>query len=294
MNPKVVVVMTTMSQKWNEISIPDLHESTAYPFDLISVQDKDTPESSESIKKLAGEYDFFHMGFKRRMGISNCWNAGIAVALDNEAEYVVILNNDIVFPPIKKDGKCWLTLLVEWMEEHSDYGLVSPGWYMDSETQYDEFKQHAWGFADQNADDLAEGMQGRFFILRSDALHDMREIEGRTNFEPVPGMFDATRYPCQWEDADFQYRMRKLGWRTGITYSVVLAHKGSGTLGDDNNPYRKKFTTENIIGMYQYLRKWELPMPDVGKYHVNNAIYRWKVGEKEYTHDPLHQDSGKG
>jgi len=283
--PRVAVCMTTLSLNWTKQSLPDFVENTKYPCRLILVDDMTSPEALEYLKgfepgPVAQEYILSVTQGERRGTLSHNWNVGMQEAgidTDFGQDYLVLLNNDIAFPPIK-DGKCWLERLVDLADANPDYGWLSPYWHWTGDIETDpnakaSFKNSVGDYTDKHAGNVDDGGIGCFFILNMKAVKDMKAQEERRGGEPHPGLFDQTTYPAQWEDVDYILRMRRAGYKTGIFHSIAMCHKGSGTLAGEN---QKLFQPEYMKGMQGFLNKFDLPR-SFGEFTVSHAIYKYKV-----------------
>src|SRR3990167_4650894 len=127
-------------------------------------------------------YDGKHKIIRHTVDISSIsknWNRIIDVG--KEYKYLAILNDDILFPQ-KSDGWCWLSHLLEEIEQ--GYGVVSPTWCW---TGYDIEKYNdQWRLeSDKNWAVSEPGISGWCFIGVNDIFQKYR--------------FDE-RFLTQWEE----------------------------------------------------------------------------------------------
>lgn len=268
-------------------SLPDLRDNTKMPHSLILVDDAASDASREFIHQInipsAQWHAAVHLGShgERANALSDNWNIGIDKAgFDTEygQEYLVILNNDIAFPPLK-DGKCWLERLVDLGDRYPDYAWISPYWHWTGDIETDpnakaSYKNSVHAYTDKHAGNIDDGGIGCFFMMRMSAVKKLAEIE---KGQPYAGKFDAANFPCQWEEVDYLLRLRRAGFKTGIFHEVALCHKGSGTIA--SKEWHGKIQPEYRVGMSNFLRKYNLPT-SVGQFTVSHGIYKYRVGQK--------------
>jgi len=99
--------------------IESLQELSYNNFEIVVVDNGSTDGSGKRLRK---EYDDVTVLFtNRNLGFAGGNNRGIREAMDRGADYVWILNDDIIIP----DSEC-LNVLVERMESKSSIGVLTP------------------------------------------------------------------------------------------------------------------------------------------------------------------------
>lgn len=289
---RVGVAVTTMNLEWSRKCLPDLLENTKFPYVLYLADDETTPESrewvSEQQKAFAGQCICTFTDGKRQ-GIAASWNDAVRGALDKGLDYLVILNNDVCFPPVV-DGECWLEKMVKWMDANPEYGFMSAAWPWYGQPEdggFEKFKQDYASYIQKHKDTMEDGGFGYNFILRLTAIKDMIEWETVNEHmvdkkEPCPGLFDSQRFPCCWEEVDLLFRMRRLGWKTGVTHSIAIGHAGSRTTGSIK--WGAALNAGYRYGHMTFCEKWGLPYP-VPEFRVSCAIYHFLSNGEWYNWD---------
>lgn len=142
---------------------------------------------------------------KGNLGCGVAWNQG---ALHQQAEWTIVMNNDLLFHPGWVDG------MINAAIEHK-LQVISPALIEGSlDYNYEEMALHS-----------SERMR---HVLRSPAAHAVCMCIHRSVFQDV-GYFRATPSLLGFEDALFFHELRLKNIRRGITGAAWLHHFGSVT-----------------------------------------------------------------
>lgn len=94
----ISIVLTTMNYlDVTKNCIESLYANTKVPFNLIVVDASDTRETVEYLESRISECDTIRLD--SRYWIAYAWNRGIERAIENGADYICVINNDIEFTP---------------------------------------------------------------------------------------------------------------------------------------------------------------------------------------------------
>ncbi|MFM9987836.1 glycosyltransferase family 2 protein, partial [Flavobacterium sp.] len=129
MNKKVFVIIVTYNgSKWIEKCINSLLHST-YPIDIVVIDNCSTDNSVELLK----QFPQIHLiQSKENLGFGKANNIGIDYALQSEADYVFLLNQDTwVFDDT-------ISNLVAVAQNNPSFGIVSPMHFSGDEKTLDE------------------------------------------------------------------------------------------------------------------------------------------------------------
>jgi GT2 family glycosyltransferase len=162
------------------------------------------------------------------LGFSRGNNVGIRRALDEGADFVLLLNNDTVVDPALVDR------LVEVIAKSGDIGIVGPKIY------YASPPDRIW-FAGGRIH-LARGVSKHIGIRerdtgRYDSIRDVDYVTGcallarREVFERI-GYLDPV-FAAYYEDADFCVRARRAGFRVVYAPAGKVWHKISASTGGE-------------------------------------------------------------
>ena len=126
------VIVTYNGMRWYDHCLGSLRDSDLHVSTIV-VDNASTDNTADYIKENFPDVHLISSG--RNLGFAKANNIGIRYAIDNEADYVFLLNQDAW---IEKDT---LSKLVKTFEENTDAGIVSPIHLNGSYTGLD------WGFA---------------------------------------------------------------------------------------------------------------------------------------------------
>ena len=169
---------------------------------------------------------------ERNRGCAAAWNQGVKAGTSS---WVVIVNNDIIFP------QGWLEGLLGFAEG-SEKDIVSPG-VREGECNYD-ISSYATGFMTSMADVKREAdAYGACFMVR------------RKVFDTI-GYFDEGFNIGGGEDSDFFLRSKQSGFSLAITGSSFLHHFGCVTQNHIKvNVLGRSYGPEHRV---YFRRKWRL------------------------------------
>jgi len=195
---------------------------------------------------------------KENLGFAEGNNVGIREAIKRGADYVLLLNNDVIVP------RDLLVQLIEVAEKDEKIGLLAPKMYFAkgyefhkerySERDLGKVIWYAGGIIDwdniysshRGVDEVDKGQYDK--QIDTDFVSGACVLIKRQVVKEI-GFLDKKLF-LYWEDADYSQRARKKEWKVVYTPKAHLWHKvaqASG-IGSDLNDY---FLTRNrmIFGM---------------------------------------------
>ena len=215
---------------------------------LVLVDNASTDESQKKLKKLKfGNGEYVYIQNKENLGYAGGNNVGIRYALNNKADYVIVLNNDTI---VDKN------LIYEFLKTARGYpkaGILTPKIYFAKGFEFhdDRYKKNELGKVlwyaggkidwdnvygmNRGVDEVDKGQfdkeeevdfaTGTCMFMRSKALKQI-------------GVFDE-KYFMYLEDVDLCVRMRRVGWKVLYSPKGKLWHKvaQSSRIGSDLNDY---------------------------------------------------------
>lgn len=161
----------------------------------------------------------------RKMGYAEAVNIGIS---KSHGEYIFSPNPDT---SIEKTA---LTKMVRYIQDHDDVGIVGPKVFsMDNPTKISPFDLPCRYFnrttgkvMQVSARELAEIIRPQeFYWLCGNGI-----VVKKTLWEQVK-KYDESFF-LYWEDADFNMKVRRKGYKSVMIPQAKLLHKGSGSIGD--------------------------------------------------------------
>jgi GT2 family glycosyltransferase len=239
-----VVIINWNSYLHSRNCIRSLNEFIIKDFDVILVDNASTDGSGE---KLRDEFnDIIFLITSSNLGFTGGNNIGIQYALDNQFDYILMLNNDVFV-----DQK-FIYHLKNYLDLHPDIGAVQPLIYHHPE------RSKIWnggGFFNRM---LAKSFSNRTF----DGNIDPKEIDWisgcafmvRSSVLKETGLFNE-KYFAYHEDVDLSLRIKDAGYKLVFIPQAIIYHIGGGS----SNSSEK--------------RKEGYQSPDVHYYNTRNQIW---------------------
>lgn len=210
----LVVIVTYNALQWAERCFDSLRKSTIVP-DVFVVDNGSTDGTQEYIQQNYPEVKFIQS--RENLGFGKANNMGMQYALDNEFDYVYLLNQDAWVMPDTFEK------LIEISQKHPEYGILSP-FQMNADMKHIDvnfiksacsWKSNANIFNDlynQSLDDIypvSFVMAAHWLITRN----CMKKVGG---FSPS--------FPHYGEDDNYQERVLFHGFKIGIVPSLRVVH----------------------------------------------------------------------
>lgn len=196
---------------------------------------------------------------ERNLGFSGGHNVGFRYAMEQKADYVIVLNNDTYV------DKLFLEELLKIAEKDEKIGILSPKIYFAPGFEFhkDKYKKDEIGrvfwYAGGEMDwDNVIGHHRGVDSIDSGQFDKVGETELATGccmmikkevFEKT-GMFDD-KYYLYYEDSDFNIRARKNGFKTMYVPKSIIFHKNAGSAGGSGSKLQDYYITRNrlILGL---------------------------------------------
>jgi len=253
MKPDISVTFACLNQsRYTKACLESVLQAGISADQVIVVDNASTDDTHTVLSNFPGIHVIVN---RTNLGCGVAWNQG---ALLQQAEWTIVMNNDIVVVP------GWAEELVRSAERH-DLQLVSPAMVEGS----DDYDLRAAGF--QRAE------QARM-TLRVGHVHAVCMLVHASIWQKV-GYFRASPHLLGYEDTLFFNECRARGIRMGTVGSSWIHHYGSITqnamrlerglssrdgLGDRHN-YR-------LLGKNRVVRKWE-------KFRLRQSIRQYQTQE---------------
>jgi GT2 family glycosyltransferase len=232
MQPKVSIIIVHLKNVTNLVDcIVSLNEIIYPKFEIIIVHNgcKSTALTTQldsvkkNIKKIINTE--FNLGFARAN------NIGIKEALNNEADYVLLLNDDTVVSPD------FLNSLVDMAEKNSDIAMLGPKIYF-----FDE-PERIWFAGAEFIEETCQVIAPRSGEIDA-SLNDSKAIDSdyitgcslliRRKILDQIGLLDE-RFFLYWEDVDWGLRVKKAHLKNAVVPSSKIWHKISVSTGGPNS-----------------------------------------------------------
>jgi len=254
MLPKVAIIILNWNGLKDTTECLNSLRSITYPnFRIILVDNHSQSDDADKLKKLFGDF-IDVVENPQNFGFAKGNNIGIKKALSENADFVLLLNNDTV---VKPD---FLEKLVETSQQNNA-GITAPKILVYGTDDISSAGGTVKWFSrfiirhDSSPDDTAAGhdfLTGCCLLVRKDV------------FEKI-GFFDESFF-LYYEDVDLCLRARKAGYTMAVNRQSVIWHKISQSVKPESETYHY-FTSRNkllftrkhgplLAFLYQYVRAW--------------------------------------
>lgn len=238
------IIVTYQGSPWIEECIRSLKNSDI-PIKIIVVDNGSTDQTVSIVSKIEGTIclpQHINLGFGRAN------NIGINYALNNDADFVFLLNQDAL---IRNDT---IEQLINMSKKNKDYGILSPvhlnGKGDKIDNNFIQYITQAGGdlfsdlFISRNLKEIYEV----FFVNAAAWLINRTCIEIVGGFDPLFFMYS--------EDQDYCNRVINAGLKIGVVPSAVALHKRKHA-EEINNHFWRNFRRQSLryrSSMIAYLK----------------------------------------
>jgi GT2 family glycosyltransferase len=248
--PKVLVIILQYNNSSLTVKCLESVSRSDYPnFEVVVVDNNSRPDHAQAIEKAIARFGarYKFIASDKNLGYSGGNNLGIKRGLQNDVEYFLILNNDVVI------GEDLISKLVERIEYDGRLGIIAPA--------VDENEKVACG--------------GKIEWLRSELSHiygsDEKFAGASNNLKIyVPGMAMMVRravfekiglldekYFLYFEDADFSERTARAGFAIEIHPELIVWHETSSTTRRFGSPLLLRYHFRNAhLFNWKYAPFW--------------------------------------
>lgn len=253
-----IIILTTNALKMTKEELGDIAVLKPGSLELeCIVVDNDSSDGTEkelSNYKLPNmDYKFIQSGANRGYAGGN--NVGIKDAIKRGADYVMLLNNDVIVPPDM------VTKMVSYMEKNPKAGIASPKMYFAKGYEFHKSRYkkselgrviwYAGGIIDwdniytphRGVDKVDIGQydksgptdfaNGATMLIKSEVIEKV-------------GLLDPLFF-LYWEDPDYSMKAKKFGFETHYVSSTCMWHKVSASTGGSGSPTNDYFLTRNRL-----------------------------------------------
>ena len=188
-------------------------------------------------------------------GFSGGNNVGIKEALKNDADYILLLNNDTY---VKED---FLQKLLDFAEKNEKAGLIVPKIYFAKGNEFhkDRYKKeelgkvfwYAGGDMDwrnvigshRGVDEVDHGQYDE--VVQTDFATGCCVLIKSEVIKKI-GVLDE-KYFLYYEDSDFSERAKKAGFRIYYLPTSIIWHKNAGSTGGSGSKLQDYYITRNRL-----------------------------------------------
>ncbi len=230
-HPRVLIIILQYNNSKDTINCLDSVLSLNYPnFEILVVDNHSDTEHLAKVEKFINSRADSHIKLQiseSNLGYSGGNNLGIKYALENDADYIWILNNDT---SVEINS---LLKLVEAGEKNQKIGILSP--------ILDEGNRRVYG--------------GKIKWLKSELAHSIQKLEInhyipgtamllRSEMVKKIGFLDE-RYFLYFEDAEYSMRAQKAGYKLEAVTGSLVYHAVSNTTKKLGSPVLLRYHYRN-------------------------------------------------
>ncbi len=223
MNRVAVVVVNYRGIKDTVACLSALDKQSFRDFTIVAIENGSHDGSADEFKKLEKQYGkkLVTCYNDKNLGFDGGVNTGIRWAIENDLEYVALLNNDAL------PAKDWVEQLVQTADTYPKYGIITgllllqDGETIDSTGDW----YSKWGLPfPRNRHDRAEvapkaeevfGGTGGATLFRISMLKEI-------------GIFDEDFF-AYYEDTDISFRAQLAGWKVYYQPKAIAYHQQGAT-----------------------------------------------------------------
>ena len=219
MNNKKVAVVIPCINLWDKYTKPAIESlQSVHELDIIVVDNGSTDMTQHEASLLVAEGKIgCYIRNPKNEGVSHSWNQGTRKALEDNCDYILIINNDVV---LRKDT---IDNLVERLEKNEPSVVMVTAINVRNDCQQDPKNLPNLAVEVYQKNNETENPDFSCFMINKDCYKAV-------------GQFDEGFNPAYFEDNDYHHRIILAGLKALNCPSALYYHHGSRT------------RTENIVG----------------------------------------------
>ena len=231
-------------------ALESVERMTYRNFKTVVVDNGSTDGSQGTVRSRFPSVDLVEIG--KNVGVMEGYNVGLRYGLEHAAEWLFLLNNDIILDPNL------LTELMNVASSDEKIGVLAPKIYYQSEP-------NKFWYAGGRINYFAGIISHRGIREEDHGQYDHREdteyITGcamlikREVIQKI-GMLDLAFSPMYSEDADFSIRALRAGYRLVYVPKAKLWHKVSAFSGGGLTPLKTRLKVEHNFLIFKRYARW--------------------------------------
>ncbi|MBW1793703.1 MAG: glycosyltransferase family 2 protein [Deltaproteobacteria bacterium] len=296
-SPRVSIIILNWNGLQDTLECLDSVKKINYlNFEVIVVDNGSTDNSVKGITKRFPEVTLIATG--KNLGFAAGNNVGIRYAINNAAEYILLLNNDTTVDPQL------LNAFLEASYLYPEAGILGAKIYYYSEPNKIQFAGTTWNKQKCNFTNIGEGEvdDGITYECYSEsdyvcgcALFFKKEVIEKVGYL-------ESKFFLNYEETDWCFRSRRSGYKCLFVPKAKVWHKIAVSFGGDSSPMYEYFVVRNkllwaernlslveILGVHirVYIRLLNEFSPRfyIGNYHQYNFIKRIYWATVKYLKD---------
>jgi GT2 family glycosyltransferase len=230
-------------------SLDSLRRMTYPNFRIVVIDNGSVDGSQAMIRKEYPGVQLVENG--SNLGVMGGYNTGLRFGLDHSADWILLLNNDIVVDPEM------LTRIVEAAEADPAVGIAGPAMYFHSRPDTFWYAGGRVNFFTGiiSHRGLRERDRGQYAVTGETGYMNGCAMLIRRDVVERIGMLDLIFSPMYSEDVDYCLRARKAGYKLLYVPSAKLWHKVSAFSGGGMTPLKTRMKVQhNFIVLKRHAR----------------------------------------
>lgn len=221
-----IIIVSYNGEKWLQKNLESLQQSN-YPAKVLVVDNFST-DNSVSIVESFSEVQF--IALNENLGFGKANNLGVKEAINQQADYVFLLNQDTwVFPDT-------IETLVSVAESNKQYGIVSPIHFSSNANVLDENFKTYWG---RKSNEISETIDEVPFVNAAAWLIPKRVVETVGCFEPI--------FQHYGEDRNYVNRVKFHRYKIVIAKESKICHDRAIVRNYKKDTIQSKFQLLNAV-----------------------------------------------
>lgn len=242
MTPKIYIILLNWNGYSDTLECLESLKKINYPnFEVVVVDNNSSGDDVKIIQEKFGDFVKEIIVTENNLGFSGGNNLGIDFALQDGADFILLLNNDTIVEPD------FLGKLLDGFNKNENVGITAPqiNYYDNPEIVWtvggkiSKLRGSGFAYSDKNESEIDKNERVVTFASGC-CLLIKREV-----FEKV-GLFDEKIF-LYVEDTDFCYRSLKAGYKIIVSPTSKIYHKVGSSTSEDLKQIPLYYTTRNRL-----------------------------------------------
>jgi len=240
-SPKVSIIILNWNGKSDTLNcLASVLKINYQNYNVIIVDNGSQDDSIIAIKQKFPNVHLIATG--ENLGYAGGNNVGIQYALDNNADYILVLNNDTIVAPDLID------LLTQAAEKHPDTAAFGP---VVCELDNPEIIWTAGEFFTDIVSPISVKQGESISSIVDQNPLDTQWVNGAAFFVKANifrriGLFDE-KFFLTYEESDWCCRAQNKGYNCLVIPSAFIWHKVASSFGNESSPLRAYYSTRNKL-----------------------------------------------
>ncbi|GBF80945.1 glycosyltransferase family 2 protein [Aphanothece sacrum] len=251
MNPKILIIILNWNGKKDTLEC--LESSTKIDYDNYEIVVVDNGSTDDSVKSIREKYSHIKIiENNANLGYAEGNNVGIRYALSENTDYILLLNNDTIV------DKNLLTNFIKASENYPKAGIFGAKIYYFDTPNKIWFAGGTWQLEKAKSEHI-----GGNEIDDSGFWNDVKEVDYacgcalliKSEVIQKIGLLES-RFFLTWEELDWCYRAKKLGYQSLIVPSAKVWHKISASFVGGAGKFHQQYFMERnrLLWMEKHLQ----------------------------------------